>query len=148
MIDELIREWQLQPHPEGGWYREVHRSECKVRRSDGSQRSAITTILYLLDGKQFSRWHRVRDADEIWTHLQGACLSLWSLQNGEAQQQVLSLQNPVAVIPPNIWQAAKAEGPYSLVSCSVGPGFEFDDFELLRHLPREQWPEGVLEELS
>jgi predicted cupin superfamily sugar epimerase len=148
VIEELIREWQLQPHPEGGWYRELHRSHTMVKRGDGSERTAITTILYLLDGTHCSRWHRVRHADEVWTHLQGACLSLWSLQNGKAHQQVLSLQNPVAVIPADVWQAAKAEGPYSLVSCNVGPGFAFDDFELLRDLPKEQWPEGVLAELS
>ena len=52
------------------------------------------------------------------------------------------------MIPANVWQAARAEGPYSLVSCSVGPGFEFDDFELLRDVPKEQWPAGVLEDLS
>ena len=148
VIEALIREWELQPHPEGGWYREVHRSDTTVMRSDGSERTAITTILYLLHGDQCSRWHRVRHADEIWTHLQGACLSLWSLRNGHTDQQVLSLQNPVAVIPANVWQAARAEGPYSLVSCSVGPGFEFDDFGLLRDVPKEQWPAGVLEDLS
>ena len=76
----------------------------------------------------------VSHADEVWTHLQGAPLSLWCLkpEADQATREVLSMHNPVQVIPADHWQAAKAEGPYSLVSCCVGPGFSFEDFTIGR----------------
>jgi len=149
VIEAMIADWQMAPHPEGGWFREVYRSDLTVTRADGVPRNGLTTILFLLDAGSASRWHRVRQADEVWIHLQGAPLSLWSLppSGGTPSRQVLSLQNPVHVIQADHWQAAQAEGPYSLVSCCVGPGFDFEDFDMLKDLPRDQWPTGVLEEL-
>ena len=149
VIDGLIEEWQLQPHPEGGWYREVHRSDQQVTRADGAIRPGFTTILFLLDRASISQWHRVRDADEVWIHLQGSPLSLWDLPEagGTAVHRMLSLQQPIQVIPANHWQAAQPQGPYCLVSCCVGPGFDFDDFTLLRDLPEGEWPNGVIQDL-
>ena len=149
VIDGLIEEWNMEPHPEGGWYREVHRSNETVTRTDGAQRSGLTTILFLLEAGSISRWHQVRHADEVWIHLQGAPLSLWQLpeSGGAAQQHVLSFQKPVHVIPANHWQAAKPEGPYCLVSCCVGPGFDFADFTMLNTLSAEARPHGALPEL-
>ena len=149
VVEGLIEEWKMQPHPEGGWYREIHRSSQTVTRSDGAKRAGVTTILFLLKAGSTSRWHQVRHADEVWIHLQGAPLSLWDLPEtgGEASRQILSLQQPVQVIPANHWQAARPEGPYSLVSCCVGPGFAFEDFTMLHELPQSEWPEGALTDL-
>lgn len=149
VVEKLVEEWTLQPHPEGGWYRELHRSSLPVVRSDQQQRCAISTILYLLDAGSLSRWHRVSHADEVWTHLQGAPLSLWCLkpEANQATREVLSMHNPVQVIPADHWQAAKAEGPYSLVSCCVGPGFSFEDFTMLRDLPESERPAAALADL-
>ena len=94
-------------------------------------------------------WHAVHHADEVWTHLQGSPLSLWTLQpeGGEAEQTVLSLHQPVHTVPAGHWMAARAEGQYSLVSCCVGPGFDFGDFEMLRDRPSDQHPAGALNAL-
>ena len=101
VTDQLIEAWGLMPHPEGGWYREMHRSKQPVTRADGQQRAALTTILFLLDRQSVSRWHRVRHADEVWIHLQGAPLTLWELppEGGSPSHRILSLQHPIDVIP-------------------------------------------------
>lgn len=149
VVDQLIQEWALEPHPEGGWFRELYRSPSLITRQDGQQRHAITSILYLLEAGSRSRWHAVHQADEVWTHLQGSPLSLWTLPpDGEtAQQHVLSMHHPVHVVPSSHWMAARSEGQYSLVSCCVGPGFDFVDFEMLRDRPVSQHPSGALHEL-
>lgn len=149
VVDGLIREWQMQPHPEGGWFRELHRSSQTVTRRDGAIRPGFTTILFLLEAGSVSRWHQVRNADEVWIHLQGSPLSLWDLPEagGTPQHRMVSLQQPVHVIPANHWQAARPEGPYCLVSCCVGPGFDFADFTMLRDLEETAWPTGALPEL-
>ena len=149
VVNQLIQDWSLEPHPEGGWFRELYRSTSRVTRADGQQRAAITSILYLLDAGSRSRWHAVHQADEVWTHLQGTPLSLWTLEpeGGQAVQHVLSMHNPVHVVPAGHWMAARAEGQYSLVSCCVGPGFDFNDFEMLRDRPASEQPSGALSEL-
>ncbi|NDD12635.1 MAG: cupin domain-containing protein [Betaproteobacteria bacterium] len=80
--NKLIKRYQLIPHPEGGWYREVHRSDHNVNRSDGEQRSALTMILFLLQGGDISRWHRVAAADETWHFIGGdaksRCRFIWA----------------------------------------------------------------------
>ncbi len=153
----LIASLCLEPHPEGGWYRELHRSGEAVRRRDGGERSGLTVILFLLAEGSVSRWHRVRGADETWHHAGGAPLELWRLPpaGGVAQaaslgpllpaQPQLSVLEPVLVVPAGWWQAARPLGAWSLVSCCVGPGFDFADFELLRHRPPEQHPAGALD---
>jgi predicted cupin superfamily sugar epimerase len=148
---ELIARFALQPHPEGGWYREWHRSPLSVTRQDGSQRSGLTTILFLLEARQTSRWHRVQGADEAWQFLDGAALELFCLPPaGGAPQRIRlnaplrdEISQPMAVVPAGWWQAARSLGDWSLVSCAVGPGFSFDDFDLLRDLPAAQHPEGA-----
>jgi predicted cupin superfamily sugar epimerase len=138
----LIERLNLAPHPEGGWYRELHRSPLAVDRDgDGARRCGITLITYLLEAGACSRWHRVRGADEIWQHVAGAPLRLWRLPpDGGRSESVtlapLELTQPelsaVQVVPAGWWQAARSLGAWSLVTCCVGPGFEFADFELLR----------------
>ncbi len=96
-VSELIEQFELAPHPEGGWFRELIRSELTVQRSDGHKRNAITGILFLLGESDKSRWHRVNGADEIWIHLQGAALTLWRLdpKNNELCELKLDSANPI-----------------------------------------------------
>lgn len=159
-MQSLIDRYRLEPHPEGGWYRELHRSAAPVSRLDGQHRPGLTAILFLLPQGEISRWHRVACADESWHHAGGAPLELLALPpgGGEARRQRLSAvlheaggqseetATPLAVVPAGWWQAARSLGAWSLVSCCVGPGFEFADFTLLRDLPPEQHPIGALVE--
>jgi uncharacterized protein len=148
----LIAQLELQPHPEGGWYRELHRSTQTISRSDGEARSALTTILFLLHAGEISSWHRVSAADETWHFAGGDPLELLTLPpaGGEVRRQWLGPVEdgltPVAVVEADWWQAARSTGPWSLVSCCVGPGFEFADYSLLRDLPELQRPSGPLPE--
>jgi predicted cupin superfamily sugar epimerase len=152
---KLIHRHGLKPHPEGGWYRELHRSAERVSRGDGAERSALTLILFLLQAGERSRWHRVSGAEETWQFSAGDPLELWLLppSGGAPQCRVLATaerdpeSDPVAVVPAGWWQAARPRGAWSLVSCCVAPGFEFADFSLLLDLPRDCWPAGAIAEL-
>lgn len=148
-LEQLVSIWQLQPHPEGGWYREVQRSSIQVTRPDGKQSSAITTVLFLLGAEDVSRWHCVHGGDEIWTFLAGAPLSLFQHSDAadRSQEQVVSADQPVTWVPAGVWMAARSQGDFSLVSCCVGPGFSFDDFEMLRDRARSEWPVGIDDQL-
>lgn len=134
----LIQRLDLEPHPEGGWYREIHRSTEQVCRGDGARRAALTVILFLLEADGPSRWHRVRGADESWHFIAGAPLELL-LSTGHDQAATsrrlgfspdMADLEPVVVVPAGCWQAARSLGAWSLVSCCVGPGFDFEDFDL------------------
>jgi predicted cupin superfamily sugar epimerase len=136
---ELVSKLSLQPHPEGGWYREIYRSAERVETARGS-RSALTAIYYLLEQGQLSRWHVVQ-SDELWHFYSGAALELFEYDplSRRCARHVLgpiaSDSTPVAVIPAGAWQAARSLGPWTLVGCTVGPGFEFADFQLVAALP-------------
>jgi predicted cupin superfamily sugar epimerase len=151
-VDALIARHGLQPHPEGGYYRELHRSPLAVRRGDGQARSALTVILFLLPAGAISRWHRVQGADESWHFIGGDPLELLQLPpgGGEAQARRLGFDPaddallPLAVVPSGWWQAARSLGAWSLVSCCVGPGFSFDDFSLLADHDPATHPPGAL----
>ena len=136
-VQHLIQTLELRDHPEGGYYREIWRSPLSVTPSDGRDpRAALTAIYFLLPAGAVSRWHRVR-SDEVWQHCEGAPLELlqlppagWALQRsrlGPLDQD----QGPVVTVPAGWWQAAHSLGAYTLVICTVGPGFDFADFELL-----------------
>jgi uncharacterized protein len=136
-VEELIRSLALVPHPEGGYYREIWRGDLGVEPSDGrGARAALTAIYFLLPAGAISRWHRVR-SDEIWHHYEGAPLELLLIPPHEHRIERLRLgplgpeQVPVRCVPASWWQAARSLGAYTLVGCTVGPGFEFSDFELL-----------------
>ena len=139
---ELIRALSLKPHPEGGWYREVYRSRLRVAAMSGN-RAALTTIYYLLEHGQRSRWHVVA-ADEIWHFYCGAPLELFAYDPDShvGTREVLDRpgagREPLAIIPAGVWQAARSLGDYSLVGCSVAPGFEFADFTLVSDVPRHE----------
>lgn len=140
---ELIASLHLSPHPEGGYYRRVFYSSEKVLPRDGrGERRALSTIYFLLLQGQHSRWHRLR-SDEVWHFYEGEGLELlwveetWQSHNRCILGPLAEGKSPVAVVPAGCWQAARPLGAYALVGCTVGPGFEFDDFELLKDLPSE-----------
>ena len=140
---ELIRALRLQPHPEGGHYREIHRSTLSVRPEDGRRtRSALTLIYFLLDANGHSRWHRVT-SDETWQHVEGAPLELLRIDPAFSECERMLLgpladgAEPVRVIPAGHWQAARSTGAYTLVCCAVGPGFDFADFAMLADHPAD-----------
>ena len=121
---ELIRTLGLVPHPEGGYYKEVHRSAAAPGR-----RPASTAIYFLLVAGQVSRWHRI-DAEEVWHHYEGGPLELlW--EDGQVVRAVLGPDRHLAVVPAGAWQAARPLGEYALMGCTVAPGFEFQGFSLL-----------------
>jgi predicted cupin superfamily sugar epimerase len=133
---QLIDELRLEPHPEGGWYREIYRSPTVVQTARG-QRPAITTIHYLLAAGQASRWHAV-DSDEIWHFYRGEPLELLTYVPSSrklVRYELCHSGEQVAVVPAGVWQAARPLGAYSLVGCTVGPGFDFADFRFVSTLP-------------
>lgn len=126
--DEIITKLQLSRHPEGGWYRQTWAAENEGRPSG-------TCIYFLLRAGEASHWHRV-DATEIWLYHSGAplILSMSAKDQGPAQQHLLSPDltagRPQIIVPKGHWQAARSSGEYTLVSCTVSPGFLFEGFEL------------------
>ena len=129
--DAIIAELGLAPHPEGGWYRQTWIADAEV-----NARPAGTCIYFLLKAGERSHWHRV-DAAEIWHHYTGAplILSVAATEAGPAQRQVLGPDlaagaAPQHIVPAGWWQAARSAGDWSLVGCTVAPGFRFAGFEL------------------
>lgn len=127
---DIIRTLGMQAHPEGGHYVETYRAPAAP-----GERAAVTAIYFLLQAGESSHWHRV-DAAEIWLWHAGAPLALTVSENGHDAWGVhlggdltLGLK-PQAVVPPGAWQCAVSLGAWTLVSCTVSPGFEFAHFEL------------------
>ena len=141
-VRALIDKLGLEPHPEGGSFREIYRASERVHGSRGV-RPAITAIYYLLERNQISRWHLVH-ADEIWHFYEGSPLELlgYDPEKRALARYVLGNttddQQRVAVIRTGVWQAARSLGDFSLVGCSVGPGFEFEDFRFVASLPQHR----------
>jgi uncharacterized protein len=130
---EIIQQLALIPHPEGGYYRETFRDPLPL-----GQRSASTAIYFLLPRGEVSRWHRI-DASEVFHFYGGAPLELKTRNEGQANAQevtrilgpdLLAGQRPQLVVAPQLWQSARSLGDYSLVGCTVSPGFEFEHFEI------------------
>jgi len=129
----------LAPHPEGGWYLQTFED------TGGTGRAASTAIYFLLRAGEFSHWHRI-DAVEVWHYYAGGPLVLSISENGhdvEAMRLGPNLMNgerPQGVVPPHAWQAAESLGRWTLVGCTVAPGFQFEKFELAppdwRPMPR------------
>jgi uncharacterized protein len=135
--EHVIARLGLEPHPEGGWYRETWRHDP----GDGS-RGAGTAIYFLLTAGQRSHWHRV-DADEIWHHYSGAplVLRMWTPDDTSDPSDTDVVETlvgadlaageaPQARVPSGTWQSAEPTGPWTLVGCTVSPAFEFAGFEL------------------
>lgn len=127
---EIIGLLGLEPHPEGGYFRETYRDETEV-----GGRSASTAIYFLLAEGQSSHWHTV-DASEVWHWYAGAPLEL-GIAPPEGPETITRLgvdlaagERPQAVVPPGYWQRAKTLGAWTLVGCTVAPGFRFEGFVL------------------
>jgi predicted cupin superfamily sugar epimerase len=126
----IIAQLDLKPHPEGGHFRETFRDT----RLDANGRSVSTAIYFLLARGERSHWHRI-DAVEVWHFCAGSPLTL-EVANGDGRR-VVSLgpdlaagQVPQAIVPEQTWQAAETTGDWTLVGCTVAPGFDFAKFEL------------------
>ncbi|MFY0691555.1 MAG: cupin domain-containing protein [Paracoccaceae bacterium] len=127
---DLIERLSLEPHPEGGWYRQTWVEETADRRPAG------TCIYYLLEAGGTSHWHSV-DATEIWHFYTGAPLTLRVSESeaGPARTHLLGPdlsagQSPQIIVPKDHWQSARAEQGWSLVGCTVSPGFQFSGFKM------------------
>ena len=140
--DWLIHRLGLEPHPEGGWFREVFRSPRLVAAPGAPPRPALTSIYFLLVSGRHSRWHRLAH-DELWHFYEGDPLELlWlapDLSRVERRRlgQVTDEREAHAVVPAGCWMAARTTGDYTLVGCTMGPGFDPADFELLADRPDE-----------
>jgi predicted cupin superfamily sugar epimerase len=133
---EIIKQLKMQPHPEGGYYAETYRSSATVLNSNGEKRNCCTAIYFLLNDQEKSNFHRIK-SDELWFFHSGEPLEILSIRGGEIHSIILGTQMekgeiPQASIPADTWFGSKVkEGMgYSLVSCTVSPGFDFADFEL------------------
>jgi predicted cupin superfamily sugar epimerase len=135
--NDIIAQLDLKPHPEGGHYRETFR-DISV---DADGRSRSTAIYFLLARGERSHWHRI-DAVETWHYYAGAALTL-RIADDSGQRSVQLGANlaageaPQAIVSPHAWQSAESTGDWTLVGCTVAPGFEFEKFELA---PRDWSP--------
>ena len=127
---QIIAQLALRPHPEGGHFRETFRDS----RTDANGRSLSTAIYFLLARGESSHWHRI-DAVEVWHYYAGAPLML-RLADAEGERAIVlgpdlaAGQSPQAIVPPHAWQAAASSGDWTLVGCTVAPGFDFATLEL------------------
>jgi predicted cupin superfamily sugar epimerase len=127
---DIVRLLELKPHPEGGHYRETFRD------AHARGRAASTAIYFLLARGERSHWHRV-DAAEIWHHYAGSALRLDMAVGDDGPVERVTLgsdldagERPQAIVPAQVWQAAESLGDWTLVGCTVAPGFEFAGFTL------------------
>ena len=130
-VEDITRFLHLLPHPEGGFYCETFRDESLI-----NGRAASTAIYYLLPAGQISAWHRV-DATEVWHYYAGAPLELEIVVEQSADRTIHRLgcalsegERPQAVVPAHAWQSARSLGDWTLVGCTVAPGFVFSCFEI------------------
>lgn len=141
-IEEMIKLLDLQPHPEGGYYRETHRSTGAIPasalpREYSTPRSYSTSIYFLLTSEHFSAFHRIRQ-EEIWHFYDGTAIHLHTISTeGQYQKHIIGRnikygEFPQMIVPGCHWFAAEITNPdsYALVGCTVAPGFDFEDFEL------------------
>jgi predicted cupin superfamily sugar epimerase len=136
---DIIARLALQPHPEGGHYRETFRDSG----TDDDGRAHSTAIFFLLARGERSHWHRI-DAVEIWHYYAGSALSLHIADDGGRHRvrlgpDLAAGEVPQAIVPARAWQAAETTGDWTLLGCTVAPGFDFAKFELA---PRGWAPGG------
>ncbi len=132
-IAELVKTFDLQPHPEGGWYAETYRSNQTI---ENGERNLLTSIYFLITSENVSRFHRIK-SDELWFFHEGSALTVHTLdENGHTPHKLgLNIENgeqPFLLIKANtiFGSSIDVESGYALVSCAVAPGFDFRDFEL------------------
>ena len=156
---EVIARLGLHPHPEGGYFAEAVRSPIRLTLADGRIRAASTAIHFLLPSGTFSALHRV-SSDEVWHFYDGDTLELTTINSeGILERTVLGRDlvagdRPQYVVPAGVWQGARPAGSaagYTLVGCTVAPGFDFEDFEMPERTRLEQlFPQhsAVIRELT
>ena len=141
-LEEWVKYLQLEPHPEGGWYREVYRASETIARNAlperfSGDRAFATSIYYLLGPGDFSALHRINQ-DEVWHWYDGAGLSVEVMapdggrQTHKLGRDVAAGERPMAVVPAGSWFGARVadEASYTLAGCTVSPGFDFADFDM------------------
>ncbi|MBX7152320.1 cupin domain-containing protein [bacterium] len=149
--EAIIRELNLQSHPEGGSFRETYRSSVEAKTTN--VRSVCTAIYFLLREGQRSEWHRVKH-DEIYHFYYGAPLELMMISpRGEFTRSIfgVNLENgerPQIIIPGNFWQSARSLGAFTLYGCTVSPGFDFQDFEMSDAIQLKKIFPGLSEQLG
>jgi len=133
---EIIKALQMQPHPEGGYYAETYRSDATLLNRNGEKRNCCTAIYFLLENEDKSHFHRIQ-SEELWFFHQGDPLEIVSIRDEEPHFIILGNdiakgEVPQAMVPAHTWFGSRLQGGagYSLVSCTVAPGFDFTDFEL------------------
>ena len=137
---DIIQLLDLKPHPEGGHFRETFRDPAH----DTSGRAASTSIYFLLQAGEVSRWHRI-DAAEVWHYYCGAALEITTSKTGAETAlhrlgpDLFQGERPQFVVPARCWQSARSLGPWTLVGCTVAPGFEFASFEVAG----PHWPPDI-----
>tara|TARA_R110002096_G_scaffold164059_4_gene331734 strand:- start:2541 stop:2993 length:453 start_codon:yes stop_codon:yes gene_type:complete len=130
-VQDLIENLELSPHPEGGYYKRTFQN-----KEGPKGRGHATAIYYLLEGGSFNKWHKI-DSDELWFWHAGATLTLETAHNDKGVQShtlgpnVLAGELPQLLAPAHKWQRAKSNGDWTLVSCSVSPGFTFENYDLI-----------------
>ncbi|MEO9533236.1 MAG: cupin domain-containing protein [Crocinitomicaceae bacterium] len=134
-----INHLQMDKHPEEGYFKETYKASEVVTLENGNQRSASTGIYFLLTSDNFSAFHKIK-SDEMWHHYQGSAISIYIIHpNGELE--LLKIGNNIdkgeqlqGMVPAGCWFGSRVEEPntYSLVGCTVSPGFEFEDFEMAK----------------
>ena len=147
-----IEKLNLEKHPEGGWFKEIYRSPDIIpvqglSNDFNDSRNCSTSIYYLLEGEDFSSFHRIH-SDEIWHYYAGgSAVEIISIEQGKLNNQLLGNdpdknQQLQIVIPKNTWFAAQLvnKNSYALMGCTVAPGFHFDDFEMANEKLLEEFP--------
>jgi predicted cupin superfamily sugar epimerase len=141
-VKRIVERFALVPHPEGGYFREVYRSALQLHHPGlpsglAAARPAGTLIYFLLSGKDFSAFHRVRFSDEIWHLYAGGPLELCLIDAaGRLERRLLTSDvwqgEPTTIVPAGTWQSARLVPgtAWALGGCSVSPGFDFEDFEM------------------
>jgi predicted cupin superfamily sugar epimerase len=136
--ESIIRHLNMKPHPEGGYYNETYRSTSLTVNSEGNARNQSTAIYFLLENQNKSHFHRIK-SDELWFFHQGEPLEILSIENGILKRTILGNdflagQQAQAMIPANTWFGSRLlQGKgFGLVSCTVSPGFDFQDFEMAK----------------
>lgn len=131
---KVVDELDLEPHPEGGAFREIYRSELTCKNTDGEERNVCTAIYFLVEAGNVTKWHKVLN-DEVWHYYKGETLVLELISpDGELSRyrignRIEKDEIPQLVIPAHTWQRAYTTGDYTLVGCTVSPGFDFEDYE-------------------
>lgn len=133
-IDEIVKKYNLQPHPEGGYYAETWRSEKQFSIQNEMTRSHATSIIFLLPGNTFSAFHRIV-SDELWNYHAGASIFIYEIIEDEWQETILGTginEKLQHLVKGGTWFASRCsdEESYSLCGCTVVPGFDFADFEM------------------